>query len=881
QSQLLVNDAAFADSDDPNVNGPADPLVPGDEDPTRVLIQSAPAFQLEKISTFLTGDPSVLLAGETLRYTITVKNIGTDNAVDVVLRDDIPVNTQYLAGSTTLNGAPVADGPGGIAPLSAGIPVHAPEDPTPGAMRADASATVSNVATLVFDVIVDADVIDGTVISNQAFVSAVAGGVSDHPSDDPRTSIPDDPTRDVVGSTPLLFAAKDAELLVDAGTPGLVDPGDELRYTITVYNTGGVPASGVALKDSVPANTTYVADSLTLNGLPVGRPDAGVSPLIAGVPISSADLTPPLPGSGAGTITAGETAVIEFDLRVNAGVPGGTVISNQAVVSSEQLPDLPTDGDGNPATGPEPTVVVVGDGQLLSIAKQVAVVGGGPALAGSELEYVVRVVNVTAVPALDVVITDDLDVPAPGQLTYVDPSATMNGSAAGVSFAGSVLTADYSGTHGPLQPGGSVVLRFRAVIDAALPLGTTVTNTGVVTWNTPAQTASSSVSVDVGGMPGVGVLSGTLWHDSDFDRGLGGSERLLEGWIVELYRNDQLLESVPTDAGGTYRIGGLAPNDVSGDRYALRFTAPDAGANTAALGRADSPFSNGLQEITDLVVTSGSNLLGLNLPIDPDGVVYGAIARAPIAGATLTMLSAGGGASLPSLCFDDPAQQGQVTGSDGYYKFDLNFSDAACPSSGNYLIAVTPPGPEYEAGYSRIIPPISDASTTPLSVPACPQSPDDAVPATAQHCEAQPSEFAPPASVPPRAAGTNYHVHLSLDSSQVPGSSQIFNNHIPLDPLLDGAVAITKTTPSVNVSLGQLVPFRITFSNELGLAFADLSIVDRFPAGFRYVENSARIDGVPVEPTINGRELVWTDVGIGTSSTRSLVLLFAVGAGLS
>jgi uncharacterized repeat protein (TIGR01451 family) len=101
QAQLLVNGAAFADSDDPNVNGPADPLVPGDEDPTRVLIHSAPAFQVEKISTYLTGDPSVLLAGETLRYTITVKNIGNDNAVDVVLRDDIPVNTRYLAGSTT------------------------------------------------------------------------------------------------------------------------------------------------------------------------------------------------------------------------------------------------------------------------------------------------------------------------------------------------------------------------------------------------------------------------------------------------------------------------------------------------------------------------------------------------------------------------------------------------------------------------------------------------------------------------------------------------------------------------------------------------------------------------------------------------------------
>ena len=38
----LVDTAKIADSDDPTVNGQADPDVAGDEDPTRILIQSAP-----------------------------------------------------------------------------------------------------------------------------------------------------------------------------------------------------------------------------------------------------------------------------------------------------------------------------------------------------------------------------------------------------------------------------------------------------------------------------------------------------------------------------------------------------------------------------------------------------------------------------------------------------------------------------------------------------------------------------------------------------------------------------------------------------------------------------------------------------------------------
>jgi uncharacterized repeat protein (TIGR01451 family) len=131
------------------------------------------------------------------------------------------------------------------------------------------------------------------------------------------------------------------------------------------------------------------------------------------------------------------------------------------------------------------------------------------------------------------------------------------------------------------------------------------------------------------------------------------------------------------------------------------------------------------------------------------------------------------------------------------------------------------------------------------------------------------------------SAGTRYHLHLLLDASQVPGSSQIFNNHIPVDPVLDGAVAITKTSSSVTVSRGELVPYQITLSNELGLILADLTLVDRFPAGFRYVKGSARVDGVPIEPTIEGQELRWENLGIGGASRRSVSLLLAVGAGVS
>ncbi|MDH5621081.1 MAG: hypothetical protein OEY74_03285, partial [Gammaproteobacteria bacterium] len=358
QSEVTFLGYPIAISDDPNINGAADPDVAGDEDPTEILIRSAPVFVVEKTSSYLDGDPNILLAGERLRYTITVQNVGTENASGVYLVDQVPANTTYIAASTTLNGTAVPDGVG--SPLIDGIQLNAPQDTSPGALNA---GVANNIARIVFDVRVNADVPDATVISNQAFVSAVDHGIADIPSDDPRTAVVDDPTRDVVGNYPLLFAEKSAALQIDNGSPGIVDPGDVLRYTITIYNNGNVPASVVELFDDVPANATYLADSTTLNSVPIGRPDGGVFPLAARIPVSSADL--PLPGTGEGVLSPGESAVVQFDMQVDAAVPRGTLIINQATVYSAELANLLTDGDGNPATGPEPTVVVVGDAQVL------------------------------------------------------------------------------------------------------------------------------------------------------------------------------------------------------------------------------------------------------------------------------------------------------------------------------------------------------------------------------------------------------------------------------------------------------------------------------------------------------------------------------------
>jgi uncharacterized repeat protein (TIGR01451 family) len=365
-------------SDDPNVNGAADPLIAGDEDRYARDDPASPAFRIQKISTDLTGDPNVLLAGETLRYTITVKNIGNGDASGVVLRDAVPVNTTYVAGSTTLNGAPV---PGCLRRCPARQracrstrppirrrarcrPARETTRPTSRPSRSTWSSTRRS----------------STARSSRTRASSPPSRAASS------TLPPTTPTPDRQRSDARHRRQRALALCGKNGWSsssiwdrrGIVDPGDTLRYTITVQNSAAIPATGVRLTDAVPANTTYVANSTRLNGLPVGQPDGGVAPLASGIDISSSDLTPPLPGPAPARSHRGR-GVLQFDLRVNLGTPAGTLISNQAVVDSVELPNLLTDGDGNPANGPEPTVVVVGAVQQLSITKQVTVVGGGAA----------------------------------------------------------------------------------------------------------------------------------------------------------------------------------------------------------------------------------------------------------------------------------------------------------------------------------------------------------------------------------------------------------------------------------------------------------------------------------------------------------------------
>lgn len=874
-NQAALTLTGFSDilSDDPNLGGTLDP--------TQTIIGSLPAFQIQKTVADITDDANLTVAGDTLRYTITVKNIGQDDSLNTLLRDQVPALTTYVADSVTLNGASVGAPDGGVSPLNNGILINAPENTTAGYMRADSDPAANNVATITFDVVTDSDLVNGASISNQAFITGSGAGLGGaypaYPSDDPGTPIVNDPTVTVIGNAPSLIAQKTVSLLIDLAANDVIDPNDTVQYQFDISNVGGIDASSVVLTDSIPAGMNYVANSTTLNSVAVGTPDGGVLPLAAGLDIQSSDLP------GAGIMTAGESALVTFNATVDGATAVGTVISNQGTVTADTLPDLPTDADGNDQNGAQPTEFVVGGAQQLSITKDVFVVGGGTATAGGQLEYVIRVENTGAVDVSDIVITDDLDAPIAGQIDLLPGSAEMNGSSAGVAFADPLITADYAASYGDLGPGEVITLRFIVDVDAALSDGTTIENTADLSWNAASQNDSATVSVDVGAAPGLATVTGTVWHDANHDDLLDAGDTVLPDWAIDLSINGAIYATDLSDATGVYRFVGLPPSGSLGSDYQLDFSMPGETISTATIGttvpnlRAGKGTA-GRHVISAITLNSGDFIDAENLPIDPNGVVYDSVLRVPVVGTTVTLYNAATSLPVSSNCFDDPAQQGQETGTDGYYQFAINFSQGDCPAGADYLL-VLGTAPSYQTPPSQIIPPITSSATPAFDVPACGGGASDTVPTTAE-CEVQVQVTAPDSSIAPATAGTNHYLHVTLDNGVIPADSEAFNNHLPMDPFLNGAVTLSKTSPLVNVVKGQLVPYTITMTNNLSAPLQDIVLIDDMPPGFKYVEGSATLNGTNLEPTVNVRQLSWDALTLNTNETLTFKMLLIVGAGV-
>lgn len=143
-----------------------------------------------------------------------------------------------------------------------------------------------------------------------------------------------------VANTHFLEAHLSVTLFADGGTPGQVDPGDTLEYTINILNNDGAVTNAL-FNTIVPTDTTYVGASLSST---VGSANDSGSPGL------SVDL---------GSMNEADTATISYRVTVDA-VGNGTVIDSQGTVNSDQTIVELTDSTGNDTDGDQIHSITVG-----------------------------------------------------------------------------------------------------------------------------------------------------------------------------------------------------------------------------------------------------------------------------------------------------------------------------------------------------------------------------------------------------------------------------------------------------------------------------------------------------------------------------------------
>jgi uncharacterized repeat protein (TIGR01451 family) len=341
-----------------------DPATAAVDDPTTFTVTSTPGIRVTKTVRDTLGD-GVIEPGDRVAYTLVVTNTGDAVARDVVVTD--PVDVSALDDLALLDGARF-DGTT-LTWDSAGLPALASLAPGAGAA-----------VTLRFEGTVRAGVGNGTLVANQA--SGAAADVAPQPSDDPSTPTANDPTLFTVVAAPRLDVATKTVVDLD-GAPTL--PGDRLEYAITLRNDGSEAATGV-----------FVTDPLDAALVDVEALDAGV---VAGSTLRW-DL---------GRLDPGASVTVRFRATVDADVPDGGRIANQANVGADGLESILTDDPSTPEPS-DPTVVVVNETpDLVTSTKVFFDLNGGAIQPNDAVRYEIVVRNTGAGTARNVVVTDRID----------------------------------------------------------------------------------------------------------------------------------------------------------------------------------------------------------------------------------------------------------------------------------------------------------------------------------------------------------------------------------------------------------------------------------------------------------------------------------------
>ncbi|HEY0636120.1 MAG TPA: RHS repeat-associated core domain-containing protein [Pseudonocardiaceae bacterium] len=283
-------------------------------------------------------------------------------------------------------------------------------------------------------------------------------------------------TLEITEQTPARLRATLADMLVqDAGSDGATSPGDTLRYTLIVRNTGDATMSGVTAEVRLDANTAYVDGSgVVQNGT--------VTHLGGVVSITLPDVL----GNTARTATIDVTIDDPFPLGLGEVSAQGTVRADgqaDALTDDVTIPG-PADPTATPVIRSFAALSALLSGRLVIDAD-----GNGTVTAGDTIAYQLEINSVGTQTVTGI----NLDVATPQGTTLVAGSVeTTQGAVA----PGEHVAIDL-GQMGPLSQN---VVQFRLQVDNPLAAGITAISTQarLVADQLTPQLSDDPVTAEVG-----------------------------------------------------------------------------------------------------------------------------------------------------------------------------------------------------------------------------------------------------------------------------------------------------------------------------------------------------------------------------------------------
>jgi large repetitive protein len=397
------------------------------------------------------------------------------------------------------------------------------------------------------------------------------------------------------------------------------------------------------------------------------------------------------------------------------------------------------------------------------------------------------------------------------------------------------------------------------VVTYTVPAAQTATMswTATVATTTPETTTANNVATGTTTVAKVfnATVSGRVWLDSNSNRIYNpGIDSDLSGWKVELIQGNVIVGSATTGVNGTYTIPGQTP----GGGYSIQFRNPAGQVIVATPFNQTPTTANGNPstgtttsivtgsyvvggQIENITLYAGDNVAEQNLPIDPSGVVYDAVTRAPVAGAQVTLIGPAGTPVPNGDLLGGGATQ--TTDASGIYQFWL----LPTAPAGVYRLQITPPAgyaatPAQQGGVAQ---PGNAPGTNPAQGAVSPAgvfTPTNNV----AFVNVQPNGGAPAVGVNGAgavgASGTQYFFQFNLTPGGPTPSAGVLHNHIPLDPLASGAILVSKVGDKAVAEVGDSVRYFIRMRNTTAGPIANVQLEDLLPAGFRYIPGTARLN---------------------------------------